>query len=166
MSVSRHEKRRLLIQALFLQEFGTHNFSRKLECLKYCWGECSRYNYDKEATEFDKDRFNGVMKNIKEIKALTAKYAPEWPLDQIAPHDRIIFFLAYFELLHTDTPGPVVINEAVELAKEFGGDRSSRFINGALSTAFHDLEKKLPKKEKKKEDKDKVEEKKAVKGKK
>ena len=68
------------------------------------------------------------------------------------PGDRIIFYLAYFELLYTDTPGPVVINEAVELAKEFGGDRSSRFINGALSTAFHELKDTLPEKEKRKED--------------
>jgi transcription antitermination protein NusB len=152
MSVSRHEKRKLLIQALFLQEFGHHNFPRKLDCLKFCWNEFSGLDTEKDLNEFDKDRFSGVIKNLKEIKQLTAKYAPEWPLDQIAPHDRIIFYLAYFELLYTDTPGPVVINEAVELAKSFGGDRSSRFINGALSTAFHELKDQLPEKEAKKSD--------------
>ena len=65
---------------------------------------------------------------------IITKHAPDWPLEKIASHDRAVLYLGVYELMYTDVPPAVVINEAVELAKEFGGDRSSKFINGVLSS--------------------------------
>jgi len=89
------------------------------------------------------DRFlrwlvSGVAKNQLPIDHLIGKYAPEWPVDQLAVVDRNILRLAIFEMgcQESDTPPKVVINEAVELGKTFGSDSSPRFINGVLGSAL------------------------------
>jgi N utilization substance protein B len=69
------------------------------------------------------------------LDRLIGRYAPEWPVDQIAIVDRNILRMAIYEILHrADTPTKVAINEAVELAKEFGSDSSGRFVNGVLGS--------------------------------
>lgn len=79
----------------------------------------------------------GVMDNIEKIDSIIVPAAPEWPLDQIALIDLVILRLGIFELLFArEVPPKVAINEAVELAKAFGGENSSRFINGVLGTVF------------------------------
>jgi len=71
----------------------------------------------------------------QELDALIERYAPEWPVDQIAIIDRNVLRIAIYEILfHEDTPIKVAINEAVELAKKFGSDSSSRFVNGVLGS--------------------------------
>ncbi len=66
---------------------------------------------------------------------LLGRYAPDWPVDQIAIIDRNILRISIYEiLLCKDTPTKVAINEAVELAKRFGSDSSSRFVNGVLGS--------------------------------
>jgi len=93
----------------------------------------------------DRDFVVRLVKGItdKEVdldKQLTP-IAPDWPIDQIARMDRIILHIGMYELLfEKDTPPKVVINEAVELAKSFGGDNSSKFINGVLGTVLRSLE--------------------------
>ena len=68
--------------------------------------------------------------------------APEWPIEQIARMDRAVLHIGVYELLYdSSVPPKVVINEAVELAKAFGGDNSSKFINGVLGTVLRDKEK-------------------------
>jgi N utilization substance protein B len=80
--------------------------------------------------------------------------APEWPIEQIARMDRVILRIGVYELTRDKSvPPKVVINEAVELAKAFGGDNSSKFINGVLGTILRNQEaadKKAPKKTTKK----------------
>ena len=77
----------------------------------------------------------GVVDHGPALDAIIQRMAPEWPIDQMAPVDRNILRLAAFEILfHPDTPPKVAINEAVELAKVFGSDSSSRFVNGVLGT--------------------------------
>ena len=77
----------------------------------------------------------GVEANREALDQLIARYAPEWPVDQIAIIDRNILRMAIYEILiGTDTPVKVAINEAVELAKTFGSDSSGRFVNGVLGT--------------------------------
>lgn len=79
----------------------------------------------------------GTAKNIGEIDSLIVKAAPEWPLDQISVIDKSILRLAGYELLKDkDIPPKVAINEAVEIAKTFGGENSSKFINGVLGTLY------------------------------
>ncbi|NDJ74833.1 MAG: transcription antitermination factor NusB [Chloroflexi bacterium] len=77
----------------------------------------------------------GVLERREDLDVLIHRYAPEWPLDQIAAIDRNILRLAIFELsAESDAPVKVVINEAVELAKTFGAESTPRFINGVLGT--------------------------------
>jgi len=82
----------------------------------------------------------GVSAEIAELDARLGPIAPEWPIDQIARMDRIILRIGLYELSNEKAvPPKVVINEAVELAKAFGGENSSKFINGVLGTALRQI---------------------------
>ena len=84
---------------------------------------------------FARDLVNGVIQNREQIDQHIRKFAPAWPLEQIPIVDRNILRLAIFEvLLDNNVPVKVAINEAVELAKKFGSDSSSRFVNGVLGS--------------------------------
>ena len=87
---------------------------------------------------------SGVVAHRIELDQMIAKYAPEWPVDQIAIIDRTVLRLAIFEITsrEADTPPKVVINEAVELAKLFGSDNSPRFVNGVLGSALDEAQRK------------------------
>ena len=88
-----------------------------------------------ENIEFVKEMVFGVLENKEQIDENIKKFAPTWPIAQISVIDRNILRLAIFELLFDNkTPVKVAINEAVELAKNFGSDSSPRFINGVLSS--------------------------------
>lgn len=87
--------------------------------------------------DYLKTTVEGTAAFVDEVDQLIAAAAPEWPLDQISVIDKSILRIAGFELLKsTDIPPKVAINEAVELAKTFGGENSSKFINGVLGTLF------------------------------
>ena len=81
---------------------------------------------------FAKELVCGAMAARREIAARIAAHARNWRIERMAAVDRNLLRLAVYELLHTDTPAQVVINEAVELAHDFGGERSPAFINGVL----------------------------------
>jgi N utilization substance protein B len=88
-----------------------------------------------ELAEFARQIVFGVLPLIQDLDQLIAKYAPEWPLDQIAAIDRNILRIAFWEFaVYRETPVKVAINEAVELAKLYGSDSAPRFINGVLGT--------------------------------
>jgi N utilization substance protein B len=88
-----------------------------------------------EALTFSDELVKGVLQNKSKLDALIKKFAPAFPPEQMAIIDRNILRLAIFEILFSDkTPIKVAINEAVELAKEFGGDSSPRLINGVLGS--------------------------------
>lgn len=90
---------------------------------------------EEEAAVFVRDLVEGVLGNEAEIDKVIALYAPAWPVAQMALIDRNILRLAIFEILFNNkVPVKVVINEAVELAKMFGGDNTPKFINGVLGT--------------------------------
>ena len=83
-----------------------------------------------------------TIKNIGKIDPLIEKCAPEWPLDQVTIVDRNILRLGIYELLfgnYDEVPPKVAINEAIELAKSFGGESSGRFVNGVLGTIYREL---------------------------
>lgn len=85
---------------------------------------------------------NGVMQNADSINNEIVKSAPEWPIEQISLIDKSILRIAIFELLYSvNVPPKVAINEAVELSKQFGGENSSKFINGVLGTVYDNNEK-------------------------
>lgn len=91
---------------------------------------------EKTEDKFIRELTLGTKEKIKEIDNLITKYAPEWPIPQIAAIDRAVLRLAIYELIFTDTPPKVIIDEAVEIAKKFGGINSSKFINGVLGTIY------------------------------
>ena len=85
---------------------------------------------------------NGVLAKKADIDLIIEKAAPDWPLDRIAPVDRNILRLGLYELLFADrsqVPAKVAINEAIELAKTFGGDSSGRFVNGVLGAVYKEI---------------------------
>jgi N utilization substance protein B len=89
---------------------------------------------------FAKHLIDGVKKNIKEIDEAIRKYATEWPLEQITIIDRNILRLGIFELkFDPDIPSKVAINEAIEIAKTYGGESSGKFVNGVLGAIFKEL---------------------------
>ena len=86
-----------------------------------------------ELAEFARQIIFGVLPRTTDLDQLIAKYAPEWPFDQVAAIDRNILRIALWEFaVFHETPIKVAINEAVELAKEFGSDSAPRFVNGVL----------------------------------
>jgi len=88
-----------------------------------------------ELAEFSRQIIFGVLPITSTLDLLIAKYAPEWPLDQIAAIDRNILRMALWEFaVYGETPLKVAINEAVELAKLYGSDSASRFVNGVLGS--------------------------------
>lgn len=87
-----------------------------------------------------KQKFSGpvvdLLTNIKKWDRVIKKNAPEWPIDKINPIDLAILRLAVYEIALKKEPPKVVIDEAIELAKEFGGENSKGFINGVLGTLY------------------------------
>ena len=89
--------------------------------------------------EFTKQIVTGIFANIDKIDQTIQKFAPDWPLEKITTVDRNILRVGIFELLYNfDIPSKVAINEAIELAKTFGGESSGRFVNGVLGAVYRD----------------------------
>jgi transcription antitermination protein NusB len=108
----RHQKRIKLMQSLFARTFTDAD--------------------QDEADEEIKVEINRIIKDLDDIDQTLQKHAPERPLDSINKVDLAILRLIVFESIHKKTPKKVLINEAVELAKEFGTDSSPKFVNGVL----------------------------------
>jgi len=84
----------------------------------------------------------GVIEHMEEIDAIITRAAPEWPLEKIAIIDRNILRIGLYELLYADreeVPPKVAINEAIEIAKSYGGPNSARFVNGVLGTVYREV---------------------------
>jgi N utilization substance protein B len=89
--------------------------------------------FSPEAEAFTAELVAEALRHRQDSDEKIRKYAPQWPLEQIPVIDRNILRLAIFEILHDNrVPVKVAINEAVELAKRFGGDNSAKFVNGVL----------------------------------
>ena len=125
----RHQARRLALQALYEIDCTDHQVGTVLS------ERLESDSYREETRTLTTRLVSGVLEHRDQLDALIRRYAPEWPLDQIAILDRNILRIAIFELIIDDTiPVKVAINEAVELAKTFGAESTPRFINGVLGT--------------------------------
>ena len=125
----RHEARVVALQALFEMDCVGHPGATALEL------RLEEAALPDQGIEFARDLVQGVAADIAAFDKLIEHYAPEWPVDQIAIIDRNILRIAIYEILRCDsTPVKVAINEAVELAKQFGSDSSGRFVNGVLGS--------------------------------
>lgn len=130
---NRHLSRIIVLQTLYEWDFQPEAAIDELV-------ELNVENFNEPVDRDFIDRvIRGVIGSIDELDGVIARAAPEWPVEQIASIDKTILRMSIFELRNeTDTPPRVVINEAVELAKAFGGDNSSKFINGVLGTLYRE----------------------------
>jgi N utilization substance protein B len=116
----------------------------EVDCSQHDWqsafaSRMAEQPLPKGAEEFARELVEAVVLNQTAIDELIGRIAPEWPLDQTAVVDRNILRMGIYEVLYsTSTPLKVAINESIELAKLFGSDNSTRFINGALGTLAND----------------------------
>lgn len=150
MSANRHLGRIVALQTLYEADFRKECQDSTLDLQEVLNRNIDRYRDTIDDTDFVKQLVQGVYKKQQEIDDIIRPIAPEWPIEQIAKIDRVVLHIGIYELLYNNgTPPKVAINEAVELAKAFGGDNSSKFINGVLGTVLRNKEagetKKTPK---------------------
>lgn len=133
---NRHLARTVAMQTLY--EWDFNDGKPKIEPLV-------KKNLREFAADFNDGGFSehlvrGVLEHHQDIDAVIARYAPEWPIQQITIVDRNILRIGVFELKFAkDIPPKVAINEAIELAKSFGGESSGRFVNGVLGAVYKDM---------------------------
>lgn len=140
MASNRHLGRIVALQALYEYE-ARQSANDTVDLAEVIARNLERYKDEIDDTDFVRNLVGGVVDHTSQLDESLQPLAPEWPLAQIARVDHNILRLSLYELLHTgDTvPPKVAINEAVELAKSFGSDSSSKFINGVLGTAYRTL---------------------------
>lgn len=141
MASNRHLGRIVALQTLYEYEFRMQCGDTSTSLESVLSRNISRYQETIDDKQFIRSLVEGVNSTIDKLDATIQPIAPEWPVEQIARIDRSILRMALFELLNSkDVPPKVVINEAVELAKAFGGENSSKFVNGVLGTAYRQQE--------------------------
>lgn len=136
---NRHLSRSIVLQSLFEWDLNALEKKAVQEVLERNVTEFAPNKTDKP---FMDKLLDGVMAKQPELDLIIEKAAPEWPIDRISPVDRNILRLGLYELLFSDrgeVPAKVAINEAIELAKQFGGENSSRFVNGVLGAVYKEI---------------------------
>lgn len=141
MASNRHLGRIIALQTLYEQEFRTGSGDSEFDAAQTLERNINRYRDQVDDKVFIDKLVKGVLKHQAALDKELQPVAPEWPLEQIARIDRTILRIGWYELKYEkDVPPKVVINEAVELAKAFGGDNSSKFVNGVLGTLLRQRE--------------------------
>jgi transcription antitermination protein NusB len=133
---NRHLARSIVLQTLF--EWDTTHAS-EANAKTILSRNVTEFGGDDVDQSFMDNLLLGVIAKKSDVDLVIEKAAPEWPLERIAPVDRNILRLGLYELLFSDrtqVPAKVAINEAIELAKTFGGDSSGRFVNGVLGAVY------------------------------
>jgi N utilization substance protein B len=134
---NRHLSRTIALQVLYQWDFHGCDSDKLKEWESYV---CKEF-----APKFDDDGFidelvGGVLSHRAEIDEMIKKFAPNWPIDSITIVDRNVLRLGAYELMFSDNiPSKVALNEAIELAKGFGGEASGRFVNGVLGAVYKDM---------------------------
>lgn len=137
---TRHLVRTVVLQSLYEWDFSDH---------KKDLTEILERNLKEFAPDIDEPQFawrimQGLVEHLADIDTIITKAAPEWPLEKIAIVDRNALRIGLYELFyadHEEVPPKVAINEAVEIAKNYGGPNSSKFVNGVLGGIFREMEK-------------------------
>lgn len=136
---NRHLSRSIVLQTLFEWDLNDIDKSVVVEALRR---NVEEFAPNKTDLPFMERLLDGVLQKQSEVDLIIQKAAPDWPLDRISPVDRNILRLGLYELLFADrkeVPAKVAINEAIELAKQFGGENSSRFVNGVLGAVYKEI---------------------------
>lgn len=141
MASNRHLGRILVLQTLYEYDFRGDCDDTTLVLDEVLERNIARYHETVEDHEFIKALVKGVADKASTLDEMLQPIAPEWPIAQIARIDRLVLRMSVYELVSgSDVPPKVVINEAVELSKAFGGENSSKFINGVLGTVLRKYE--------------------------
>jgi len=136
---NRHLSRSIVLQSLF--EWDLNAIERK-DVIEVLDRNIEEFAPNKTDRPFMEKLLDGILGKQPELDLVIEKAAPEWPIDRISPVDRNILRLGLFELLFADrkeVPAKVAINESIELAKQFGGENSSRFVNGVLGAVYKEI---------------------------
>lgn len=136
---NRHLSRSIVLQSLFEWDFRNKNFEEALEVFRRNVDEFAPGQGD---LAFMEGLMKGVLEKQRDLDLIIEKAAPDWPIDKISIMDRNILRQGLFELLFSDrsqVPPKVAINEAIELAKSFGSDTSSKFVNGVLGAVYKEI---------------------------
>ncbi len=136
---SRHLSRSIAMQTLYEWDFHGKNpdFLEKI-----AEKNIKEYGPGLENPDFVWQLVKGVQERLPQLDKIISQAAPEWPISQITVVDRNVLRIGLFELLYSDkkeVPPKVAINEAIELAKSFGGESSGKFINGVLGTVYKQI---------------------------
>lgn len=137
---SRHLSRSIAMQSLYEWDF----FGKKEDLEKIVEKNLQEFGPGLEDKNFVWQLITGVVQHLKKIDKIIEKGAPQWPISQINIVDRNVLRIGLYELLFGDkkaVPPKVAINEAIELAKGFGGETSGKFVNGVLGTVYKEVEK-------------------------
>jgi len=136
---NRHLSRSIVLQSLFEKDFNDLDEAQLKKVLNR---NIEEFGGGIEDTRFIENLTSGILKNQKKLDAVIEKAAPERPIEQMAPVDRNVLRIGLYELIFgdkKDVPPRVAINEAIELAKTFGGESSGKFVNGVLGTVFNEM---------------------------
>jgi N utilization substance protein B len=126
---SRTKARGIALQVLYEYDLTGHPIGEIFE------SRFSEEAIDEKIQDFSRAIILGVLPIVTQLDNIVAEHAPEWPMDQVAVIDRNILRIALWEFAVSEvTPIKVAINEAIELAKTYGSDSSSRFVNGVLGS--------------------------------
>ncbi len=132
---TRHLGRTIVLQSLYEWDF----YGRKADLPHIVERNIDEFGPGMDEPEFVWNLAKGIIEHLNELDERLRVLAPEWPLEQVAIVDRNILRIGLYELLwakREEVPPKVAINEAVELAKNYGGQNSSRFVNGVLGTVY------------------------------
>src|SRR3990167_5445134 len=136
---TRHLARTIILQALYEWDF----YHRKQDLIKITQRNLDEFGPGIDEPEFAWKIIKGVVEHLPQIDSIITKSAVEWPFDQITIVDRNVLRIGVYEILYADpneVPHKVAINEAIELAKNYGGINSGKFINGVLGTVLKQVE--------------------------
>lgn len=141
MASNRHLGRIIVLQTLYEYDFRT-TCGDQVDLEEILQRNCDKYSRIINDLDFVRKLVGGVAEHLEQLNTMIQPLAPEWPLSQVSKIDLAILRQSLYELfgLGEDIPSKVTINEAVELAKSFGADNSSKFINGVLGTAYRKVE--------------------------
>ncbi|MDB5166632.1 MAG: putative transcription termination factor [Candidatus Saccharibacteria bacterium] len=141
MASNRHLGRIIALQTLYEQDFRCDAKDPEFDLSEVLNRNIDRYKDMVDDIAFIEALVKGVSEKAEELDATLQPVAPDWPIKDIARMDRAVLRVGLYELLYEkDVPPKVVINEAVELAKAFGGENSSKFVNGVLGTVLRQRE--------------------------
>lgn len=141
---TRHLARSIVLQSLYEWDF----YKKKTDLTIIVERNINEFAPGIDEPDFVWRIVKGVIEHLKELDIIITKAAPEWPMEQIAIIDRNVLRIGLYELLYADpeeVPPKVAINEAIEVAKNYGGPNSGKFINGVLGTIYKEIEAKKAK---------------------